>query len=286
MEDEDGITSDLGNSETAGPQNATLNPNNISLPIATSELDESQNPTNDESSKPEILVSQPIPASQELDESKEGKLTSEMGDEDEGSRYSIERQRPSFESPRARLSRVLNSVDDETSRSSYPSQRGGTIDESSRVSFESAPAYERRRFADQDDASVNGSIQRESNTRDAFDSETNIEDDRVIWGTTVNADLCKKLFRDFLQRFSLEDEIEPHYLKVLEDIKETREFNLNINCEHVWRYFTETARGRVNLYNLAVRYPQEMIPLMDLVIHEEYLRMFPEENLELFWLSH
>ena len=65
-----------------------------------------------------------------------------------------------------------------------------------------------------------------------------------------------------------EEEEEPHYLSLLRQIQQTREYSINLNCRHLWNYLP--AR---RLYHVITHYPQETVSFMDKVINDEYVRL-------------
>jgi DNA replication licensing factor MCM4 len=50
--------------------------------------------------------------------------------------------------------------------------------------------------------------------------------------------------------------------------------NINIDCQNMEK-FPSTKR----LYDQLVKYPQEIIPIMDLVVYEEFTRIFGKDSL-------
>ena len=87
----------------------------------------------------------------------------------------------------------------------------------------------------------------------------------VIWGTTVSVDDVFNRFRRFIRDFvdpSVSDE--PLYLQKLDELIQTGPLNLNIDCAHLSSW-PATRR----LYRQLLSYPQEIIPLMDLVVNKE-----------------
>ena len=65
-----------------------------------------------------------------------------------------------------------------------------------------------------------------------------------------------------------------HYLRLLHEIEESQVLNLNIDCQDL--YCFEPTR---KLYVQLIRYPQEMIPIMDLVVDQVFKRQFGERSL-------
>jgi DNA replication licensing factor MCM4 len=92
----------------------------------------------------------------------------------------------------------------------------------------------------------------------------------VIWGTDVSVDDVVTRFKRFITVFTLPDaagsrlDAEPYYMQKLDEIILTNTLNLNIDCQHL-RDFGYTRR----LYSQLLQYPQEIIPLMDLVVNQE-----------------
>lgn len=82
----------------------------------------------------------------------------------------------------------------------------------------------------------------------------------VIWGTTVCVERATQKVKKFFSNFKTKDG-EFIYLELLQDKVESEEWNLNIDCENVQSFDEE-------LYRQLVRYPQELIPIFDLVINE------------------
>ncbi|CAM9302780.1 unnamed protein product, partial [Phaeothamnion confervicola] len=126
-----------------------------------------------------------------------------------------------------------------------------------------------------------------------------------IWGTTVNVEDAMQRFRRFLREFV---EAPPHrddddddgdgsgsdgegnggdgartppaplYLGQLREIARSEVYSLDINCRHLNSFEPDVEQPR-RLYNQLLRYPQEMVPIMDLVVHQEYTRLFGEDAL-------
>lgn len=53
-------------------------------------------------------------------------------------------------------------------------------------------------------------------------------------------------------------------------VSESAQFNLNLDCQNL-----KCLESTVKLYNHLVRYPQEMIPIMDYCATEFAMRMYP-----------
>ncbi|CAM9545469.1 unnamed protein product, partial [Discosporangium mesarthrocarpum] len=103
-------------------------------------------------------------------------------------------------------------------------------------------------------------------------------EEAVIYGTDVNVTDAMEGFRRFLLEFRLEEEEEeePFYKAQLEEVQRSQVYNISINCKHLYSF-----RPTRRLYMQLIHYPQqEIVPIMDLVVHQEFTRMFSEEELE------
>ncbi|KAI9485619.1 MAG: MCM2/3/5 family-domain-containing protein [Benjaminiella poitrasii] len=105
---------------------------------------------------------------------------------------------------------------------------------------------------------------------------------RLVWGTTVNVYEVITTFRNFLNNFTLahrkrrmnetitEADKEPFYPQLLNHIYETNASSVNLDCRNLKAY------GEANkLYDQLIKYPQEIISLLDHTITEFYVRLFP-----------
>jgi DNA replication licensing factor MCM4 len=114
---------------------------------------------------------------------------------------------------------------------------------------------------------------------------TSIGDDNddymELYGTDVNIDDAKYFFRDFLENFkpnysdngglSYDDDDEPHYMKNLSRIYDLQQdFNLNIDCQWLESFNKDCKRW----YEQLIKYPAEMIPIADYVVHELFTQQF------------
>ncbi|EFA06648.2 DNA replication licensing factor MCM4-like Protein [Tribolium castaneum] len=106
----------------------------------------------------------------------------------------------------------------------------------------------------------------------------------VIWGTNVSVAECKEKFKQFVLRFidpnAEEDERtddmnvnEPLYFQKLDEINTLEEPFLNVNCSHIETF-------DANLYRQLVSYPQEVIPIFDMMINEMFYERYPAAELE------
>nr|KAJ3421249.1 hypothetical protein HK105_004111 [Polyrhizophydium stewartii] len=112
---------------------------------------------------------------------------------------------------------------------------------------------------------------------------------RLIWGTTVSIDDSMAMFRDFLLNFTAAHRIEhetgsvgtitdadrvPFYLRLLQKMRDTQQRNMNLDCANLAAY-----RPSRRLFDQLIRYPQEIIPLMDHVLTNIFLDKFEDAQL-------
>ncbi|KAF7723233.1 hypothetical protein EC973_002171 [Apophysomyces ossiformis] len=107
---------------------------------------------------------------------------------------------------------------------------------------------------------------------------------RLIWGTTVNIHEAMVSFRNFLTNFTLahrkrkfgqtvtEDDKRPFYPQLLRRIHESQSYCVNLDCRNLKAY-PDTHK----LYDQLVKYPQEIIPLMDHTITTYFTELFDED---------
>lgn len=97
----------------------------------------------------------------------------------------------------------------------------------------------------------------------------------MIWGTTIDLHDAMSRTKLFLRDFAEVVDSDPLYPQLLLQAKEDNSYNLNIDAQHISRFDTEHG---CHLYRDMVRYPQEMIPIFDLCVFEEFQRMFGEQE--------
>ena len=110
---------------------------------------------------------------------------------------------------------------------------------------------------------------------------------RVIWGTNIVISETISAFKSFLINFTLAhrfgndseerghqllaSDFEPLYPRLLRQLNETEIRNLNLDVKNLGFYpLTITFKQQLS------QYPQEIIPLMDMVINEYFTELFPE----------
>ncbi|TPX51817.1 hypothetical protein SeMB42_g00520 [Synchytrium endobioticum] len=110
-----------------------------------------------------------------------------------------------------------------------------------------------------------------------------------VWGTTVNIQDSMMMFRKFLEDFTMAERLRaqdpdalisdtdyvPFYPRLLQQLKEAEDYNLNLDCLNL-KHWPESTK----LYHQLLRYPQEIIPLMDHTLTEVFLDMFDDVDLE------
>jgi DNA replication licensing factor MCM4 len=95
----------------------------------------------------------------------------------------------------------------------------------------------------------------------------------LIWGTNISVQESMHLFRTFIYSFIEERDTEPYYLKKLMQMAITKEYELELNCQHLLK----DVKG-AQLYEPILKYPEEVISLMDVVATEVYLNKHPESS--------
>lgn len=113
---------------------------------------------------------------------------------------------------------------------------------------------------------------------------------RVIWGTNIVISETISAFKSFLVNFTLAhrfgndseerghqllaSDFEPLYPRLLRQLNETEVRNLNLDVKNLGFYpLTLTFKQQLT------QYPQEIIPLMDMVINEYFAELFPEVDI-------
>ncbi|KAI7878565.1 MCM-domain-containing protein [Lichtheimia hyalospora FSU 10163] len=127
---------------------------------------------------------------------------------------------------------------------------------------------------------TNSSLGIENNAADTQETDPSLAV-RLIWGTTVNIHEAMNSFRGFLTHFKLADrkirynqpitasDNEPFYPKLLRKIHDDGKGAVNLDCRNLLAY-----RGTHKLYDQLVKYPQEIIPLMDHTIRTFYADLY------------
>jgi DNA replication licensing factor MCM4 len=129
-----------------------------------------------------------------------------------------------------------------------------------------------------------------------LNTETNIpqtesaERVRVIWGTNIVISETISAFKSFLVNFTLAhrfgndseerghqllaSDFEPLYPRLMRQLNETEVRNLNLDVKNLG-FYPLTLAFKQQL----TQYPQEIIPLMDMVINEYFAELFPEVDI-------
>lgn len=113
---------------------------------------------------------------------------------------------------------------------------------------------------------------------------------RVIWGTNIVISDTISAFKSFLVNFTLahrfgtgseernhqllSSDFEPLYPRLLRQLNETEVRNLNLDVKNLGFYPLT-----INFKQQLCQYPQEIIPLMDMVINEYFAELFPEVDI-------
>lgn len=98
----------------------------------------------------------------------------------------------------------------------------------------------------------------------------------IVWGTTISLHDAMANTKQFLRDYAADDG-EPLYPQLLTQAKEDNSYNLNIDAAHLRTF---DAEQNYHMYRDLVRYPQEMIPIFDLCVYEEFQRLFGDEASE------
>jgi len=117
---------------------------------------------------------------------------------------------------------------------------------------------------------------------------------RVIWGTNIVINDAIAAFKLFLRTFTwahrkmadardiaesdaqptlTAHDLEPFYPRLLQQINNLEMYNLNLDCANL-RAFPQATLFAQQL----VHYPVEMVQLMDMVVNELYVEMFPDAD--------
>ena len=94
-----------------------------------------------------------------------------------------------------------------------------------------------------------------------------------IWGTNVSVEETQSAFADFFDEYVDPDRPTdgPFYHAYLERLLENDDFAVNLDCCHIRSYDER-------LYFKLLNFPQEVVPIADLAVHELYLRLHPDSD--------
>ena len=117
----------------------------------------------------------------------------------------------------------------------------------------------------------------EQEFEEEFDEEDQYYSEMIIWGTDINLGQFRRKFLSFIRNFKLNPtnpHERPYYLKVLESLHQSQEFQVTINCKHLWDFILSR-----KLYGQLLCFPGDVIPVMDHTFTLEYKRLYPEEEI-------
>lgn len=98
------------------------------------------------------------------------------------------------------------------------------------------------------------------------------EPQKAIWGTTVNVEQAQQTFEHFFRTFKeTDDDLEPLYPQLLAKAVDTENPNINIDCSHLHSFDQD-------LYKKLVLYPQEVIPIFDIVVQKFVVKLKEERG--------
>jgi len=92
-----------------------------------------------------------------------------------------------------------------------------------------------------------------------------------VWGTRVSVEHSTDAFKRFFEAFVNPVSGEAMYPGLLEEALEKQQFHINLNCRNLHQFDP-------NLYKELIRYPQEIIPVFDLVIDAHKANLGNEDN--------
>lgn len=96
---------------------------------------------------------------------------------------------------------------------------------------------------------------------------------QVLWGTNINTNEIQLKMKSFINTFvDIKEDSDdftqaPYYINQLKNIKETEQYILDIDCEHVYQFDP-------SLYRQIEYYPADVIPIFDLVVSQVYKELF------------
>lgn len=114
----------------------------------------------------------------------------------------------------------------------------------------------------------------------APDSDQNLSG-AVVWGTNISVSESMTLFRVFVQQYQLPGHPprlrheEGYYIKVLRQLALTQSLVFNLDTQHLLQF-----RAARKLYNQLLLFPQVLIRILDMVVSEEFQKLFPEATEE------
>ena len=131
--------------------------------------------------------------------------------------------------------------------------------------------------------------------------EDGVQDQAVIWGTNIRVPEAAAAFREFLLNFKsirqseranhpigdgdLDDDLsigdedeheQPLYVEQLQQIRREQSGAVQLDCQHLFYHSPACQK----LYHQLVQFPQEIVPLMDLLVNQEYERLAVEATRE------
>uniref|UniRef100_K3WYG0 DNA replication licensing factor MCM4 n=1 Tax=Globisporangium ultimum (strain ATCC 200006 / CBS 805.95 / DAOM BR144) TaxID=431595 RepID=K3WYG0_GLOUD len=112
------------------------------------------------------------------------------------------------------------------------------------------------------------------------DSDQNLSG-AVVWGTNISVSESMTLFRAFLHQYQLPGHPprlrheEGYYVKVLRQLALTQSLVFNLDTQHLLQF-----RSARKLYNQLLLFPQVLIRILDMVVSEEFQKLFPEATEE------
>ncbi|CAJ0901260.1 10552_t:CDS:10 [Entrophospora sp. SA101] len=115
---------------------------------------------------------------------------------------------------------------------------------------------------------------------------TTIDVRETIWGTNIKLERVKITFKRFLREFRrqfrqekegidlISTDADPFYVQYMHKIEETKIYVLNLDTKNLLAY-----EPSEKLYHQLIRYPQDLIPIMDEVVTETYNELCSEQTM-------
>ncbi|KAI5172115.1 DNA replication licensing factor MCM4 [Nematocida sp. LUAm3] len=97
------------------------------------------------------------------------------------------------------------------------------------------------------------------------------EDVRVVWGTTINIQETIEQFKEFMRTNGAEEGKAP-YLDILDEIHEIEVYIIHVDCRELRKEKYQS------LYTKIIRYPVEILPLLEIGATDLYLEKYPSSK--------
>lgn len=89
-----------------------------------------------------------------------------------------------------------------------------------------------------------------------------------IWGTNIVVQEMMDSFKSFINKFTL-DHHSSHYIELLKQANIAENFSISLNLQHLLQF-----KPTLKLFKQIMLYPQEVIPIMELILNSIYNEIF------------